>query len=318
MNYNCGIYIITNTANGKRYVGSSKRIDRRLSHHKWSLRSNRHHSVALQRAWNKYGEESFSFGVAAYVSESDRIWYEQTFLDSLETYLPANGYNLCKKADAPGSFERSEESRIKYKQARQNIAERFDVRGEMLTREEIMNKYGLRPKVLEGRLSRNWPMEEIISTPMKAKPREEYEFNGKSQDLFAWAEDIGVSYSTLNQRRTKGWSVERMLTTPAEVNLNELTFDGKTMGVTAWDREMGYPIGTISTRITHLGWDVDRAITQRPVSVRLTSDPTASRKCVKCEETKTAGDFYWCKGLPRGRVCKACTAKLDKERRMAA
>ena len=100
MNYNCGIYIITNTANGKRYVGSSKRIDRRLSHHKWSLRSNRHHSVALQRAWNKYGEESFSFGVAAYVSESDRIWYEQTFLDSLETYLPANGYNLCKKADA--------------------------------------------------------------------------------------------------------------------------------------------------------------------------------------------------------------------------
>ena len=38
-------------------------------------------------------------------------------------------------------------------------------------------------------------------------------FNGKSQCLSAWSEEIGIRHDTLSQRLEAGWSVERTLTT---------------------------------------------------------------------------------------------------------
>jgi group I intron endonuclease len=58
-----GIYKIVNVKNGKIYIGSSKNIKRRWGIHKSSLKNNRHHSVYLQRAWNKYGKENFIYEV---------------------------------------------------------------------------------------------------------------------------------------------------------------------------------------------------------------------------------------------------------------
>ena len=37
-------------------------------------------------------------------------------------------------------------------------------------------------------------------------------FNGKSQCLAAWSEEIGIGHATLSQRLEAGWSVERTLT----------------------------------------------------------------------------------------------------------
>jgi hypothetical protein len=63
MNIISGIYKIVNIKNGKMYIGSSKNIKRRWGIHKSSLKNNRHHSVYLQRAWNKYGKENFVYEV---------------------------------------------------------------------------------------------------------------------------------------------------------------------------------------------------------------------------------------------------------------
>jgi len=38
--------------------------------------------------------------------------------------------------------------------------------------------------------------------------------NGKTQSLSAWAEELGLNYNTLNTRVQRGWSDERVLTTP--------------------------------------------------------------------------------------------------------
>lgn len=40
------------------------------------------------------------------------------------------------------------------------------------------------------------------------------EFNGKTQCITEWAEEIGIAVGTLYQRLHKGWSVEKALTTP--------------------------------------------------------------------------------------------------------
>jgi group I intron endonuclease len=63
MNTITGIYKIVNIKNGKMYIGSSKNIKRRWSVHKSALKNNNHHSVYLQRAWNKYGKENFVYEV---------------------------------------------------------------------------------------------------------------------------------------------------------------------------------------------------------------------------------------------------------------
>ena len=57
-----GIYQIRYLINYKRYIGSSVRINHRWAVHRSLLRGGRHHSQIFysKRAWNKYGEASFS------------------------------------------------------------------------------------------------------------------------------------------------------------------------------------------------------------------------------------------------------------------
>jgi group I intron endonuclease len=80
-----GIYQITCTANGKKYIGSSLSIERRFTHHKTQLKYNKHINNHLQNAWNKYGKDSFVFEILEKVEnatvESIRT-IEQEILDS--------------------------------------------------------------------------------------------------------------------------------------------------------------------------------------------------------------------------------------------
>ncbi len=59
----CGVYEIKNTKNGHRYVGSSVNVEKRWSTHIAVLVRKKHHSAALQRAWNKYGAGRFVFKI---------------------------------------------------------------------------------------------------------------------------------------------------------------------------------------------------------------------------------------------------------------
>lgn len=55
------IYGILNVINGKFYIGSTTRPDKRLKEHLRELNNGKHHSQPLQRAWTKYGSDSFIF-----------------------------------------------------------------------------------------------------------------------------------------------------------------------------------------------------------------------------------------------------------------
>jgi group I intron endonuclease len=54
-----GIYKISHAASGRAYVGSAVNIKKRWATHRHALRTGRHHSQKLQRAWSKYGEAEF-------------------------------------------------------------------------------------------------------------------------------------------------------------------------------------------------------------------------------------------------------------------
>lgn len=72
-----GIYRIINRLNEKSYIGSSQNISRRWYLHRAALRRNRHHSVYLQRAWNKYGEAAFEFELIRLADPSQLLIEEE-------------------------------------------------------------------------------------------------------------------------------------------------------------------------------------------------------------------------------------------------
>lgn len=79
-----GIYMIVNTINGNKYIGSSKNIYQRLLTHRSYLRHDKHYNKYLQNAWNKYGETNFDYSIIEFCSEEDRINREQYYVDTLK------------------------------------------------------------------------------------------------------------------------------------------------------------------------------------------------------------------------------------------
>jgi group I intron endonuclease len=55
------IYMIKNILNNKIYIGSAKNFERRCYEHKHTLKKGLHHSIHLQNAGIKYGENNFIF-----------------------------------------------------------------------------------------------------------------------------------------------------------------------------------------------------------------------------------------------------------------
>lgn len=53
------IYLIINKITFDTYIGQTKNIKKRISRHFSDLKRNKHHSIYLQRAYNKYGKENF-------------------------------------------------------------------------------------------------------------------------------------------------------------------------------------------------------------------------------------------------------------------
>lgn len=78
------VYKITNDVNGKYYVGSTIDPKSRMTHHFASLRNGTHHSIHLQRAFNKYGEEHFHFEIIETCDADKRLEREQYYLDQID------------------------------------------------------------------------------------------------------------------------------------------------------------------------------------------------------------------------------------------
>jgi group I intron endonuclease len=95
-----GIYKITNSVNGKFYIGSSADIDYRWNDHKQYLNGGYHINPKLQNAWNFYGGDKFTFEIVEETSSEKSVLLdrEQHYLDLFKPYMRDIGYNICPKA----------------------------------------------------------------------------------------------------------------------------------------------------------------------------------------------------------------------------
>lgn len=98
-----GIYKIENKLTGDYYVGSSKQVKKRWNRHKKDLEGNKHHSLILQRAWNKYGEYCFTFYVVEQCSAENLLNIEQKYLNLKPKYnigvQASGGDNISQHPD---------------------------------------------------------------------------------------------------------------------------------------------------------------------------------------------------------------------------
>ncbi len=96
-NIKTGVYKIRNLITDDCYVGSAAySFNKRWNTHKHQLKNNKHHSIILQRAWNKYGEKNFKFEIIECCEPSDCLVKEQHYLDNLKPK-----YNIHPNAESP-------------------------------------------------------------------------------------------------------------------------------------------------------------------------------------------------------------------------
>jgi hypothetical protein len=107
-----GIYRISGPG-GKVYIGSSEDVPFRWNRHQTLLRAGRHHNNILQRAWDKHGEDAFTFEVVERVGlVADLVPAEQRHLDAAVAAGPV--YNLALDVAMPArGLVHTPESRLK-------------------------------------------------------------------------------------------------------------------------------------------------------------------------------------------------------------
>lgn len=92
-----GVYAIISPS-GKRYIGSAKNCHKRWQEHLRLLRRGEHHSPALQRAFDKYGEAAMHFSRVEIVAPEDLLIREQANIDAFEF---DSLYNVARQALGP-------------------------------------------------------------------------------------------------------------------------------------------------------------------------------------------------------------------------
>ncbi len=104
-----GIYKIESSMKPERvYIGSAVNVMKRWQLHLWDLKNNKHHSIKLQRHYNKYGKNDLVFSILHECEVPDLLQAEQVFLNVFEPY-----FNVCGVAGSCLGKRHSEEAKRK-------------------------------------------------------------------------------------------------------------------------------------------------------------------------------------------------------------
>lgn len=123
-----GVYMIEHTASGRRYVGKSVNVYRRLAAH---LRSRPKERTFLSSAIEKHGRDAFSTTLLERcATEEEATAREQYWIRELGTRAP-HGFNLTVGGDGVSGLVWSEESRERRAAAERGKKHTADTRAKM-------------------------------------------------------------------------------------------------------------------------------------------------------------------------------------------
>lgn len=171
-----GVYLLQNLHNNKRYVGSAVNIYHRIHTHVWHLKKGSHQNAHLQRAWNKYGERTFSITILASAPKEYLLKLEQWFINNLNPE-----YNILKVAGSQLGHKKSLESKLKQSRAikgRKQSKEHVQKRTESRSKNWVVTSI-TREKIRLGNLGKKRTALSIEKQVQKIrKPVEQYDKDG--------------------------------------------------------------------------------------------------------------------------------------------
>lgn len=111
------IYKITCIPTGKMYIGKDTRYPKRFVEHRSALRGNKHFNKYLQYAWNKHGENAFTYELIQFAENKEQLSLLELYW--IELYNSFNNKIGFNQAIGLGSYGiiRSEETRRKIAKA---------------------------------------------------------------------------------------------------------------------------------------------------------------------------------------------------------
>lgn len=108
---NIGIYRFLNITNGKSYIGRSNDLKHRYYEHINLLRKGIEPCTKLNRAWQKYGEDSFVYEVLCYCEEDMLNTLEKQYIQKYDSFK--NRYNCTKGGDGILGYRHTAEAKEK-------------------------------------------------------------------------------------------------------------------------------------------------------------------------------------------------------------
>ena len=148
------------------------------------------------------------------------------------------------------------------------MARRISYQGESLSVSECAARLGISAATLYLRLGKMSEEEAVVpyrflkGPVVLGGPREEERkitFNGKSQTLFKWAEELNINYGTLRSRLFRhGWSVEKAF--GIQSTWTYLEHDGVSLTIPEWSKRSGIGDWSIRHRLEN-GWSVEQTLT---------------------------------------------------------
>lgn len=115
-----GIYCFENLKDGKKYIGKSIDLRKRILDHINSLRRNSDDCSYLQNAWNKHGEENFKIYVIEICPIEEISEKEIFYIQEIGSKNPT-GYNLTDGGEGTSGYVWSEEKRNSIKNERNHF-----------------------------------------------------------------------------------------------------------------------------------------------------------------------------------------------------
>ena len=111
-----GIYKITCILTNKCLIGESGNVRKRVNYHIQNLKGNRHENSYLQKAWNKYGKDNFSFITLEYCEFDQCKIREDYYCKLYNSHNSKFGFNL-RPTGLKLKSKFSEELKLKMKNA---------------------------------------------------------------------------------------------------------------------------------------------------------------------------------------------------------
>ena len=106
-----GIYEIYSIKTGKRYIGSSKDIDKRWESHLRGLYNGNHHNYYLQQDYHRYGEDNLVFSVLEEVIDGKRLYERE------EVYIKKFKFSrLFNSLRKPGQVPKKKSRWMQYRE----------------------------------------------------------------------------------------------------------------------------------------------------------------------------------------------------------